>query len=47
MLRISESTEATSAIFDGVLVEISPDTETFQPRLKEFEEKNHGKRQKL
>ena len=25
--------------FDGVLVEISPDTETFQPRLKEFEEK--------
>ena len=24
---------------DGVLVEISPDTETFQPRLKEFEEK--------
>ena len=25
--------------FDGVLVEISPDTETFQQRLKEFEEK--------
>lgn len=25
--------------FDGILVEISPDTETFQPRLDEFEEK--------
>ena len=25
--------------FDGVLVEISPDTETFQPKLVEFEEK--------
>lgn len=32
--------------FDGVLVEISPDTETFQPRLKEFEEKI-TERQKL
>ena len=25
--------------YDGVLVEISPDTETFQPRLQEFEQK--------
>ncbi len=25
--------------FDGILLEISPDTETFQPRLDEFEEK--------
>lgn len=25
--------------YDGVIVEISPDTETFQPKLKEFEEK--------
>lgn len=25
--------------FDGVLVEISPDTETFQPKLDEFAEK--------
>lgn len=25
--------------YDGMIVEISPDTETFQPRLKEFEEK--------
>lgn len=25
--------------YDGKLVEISPDTETFQPNLKEFEEK--------
>ena len=28
-----------TANFDGVLVEISPDTETFQPKLGEFEEK--------
>ena len=25
--------------YDGVLVEVSPDTETFQPKLAEFEEK--------
>lgn len=29
--------------FDGVLVEISPDTETFQPKLDEFAEKITGK----
>lgn len=28
-----------TANYDGVLVEISPDTETFQPKLAEFEEK--------
>ena len=28
-----------TANFDGVLVAISPDTETFQPKLEEFEEK--------
>lgn len=28
-----------TANFDGVLVEISPDTETFQPKLDEFEQK--------
>lgn len=28
-----------TANYDGKLVEISPDTETFQPRLEEFEEK--------
>ena len=27
------------ANYDGLLVEVSPDTETFQPNLKEFEEK--------
>ena len=27
--------------YDGNLMEISPDTTTFQPNLKEFEEKNH------
>ena len=25
--------------YDGVLVEVSPNTETFQPKLDEFEEK--------
>ena len=36
---ILENTEAMSTILTEVLVEISPDTETFQPKLDEFARK--------
>lgn len=32
--------------YDGVLVEVSPDTETFQPKLAEFEEKITARRKR-
>ena len=45
MPRILENTRSYTNNYDGVLVEISPDTETFQPKLAEFEQKDHSKDQ--